>query len=99
MFHKGSNDNETLAGALCDIFLFYFENMFEIRNDQKCTKEVCINPHVDPHMYTMREEWDMAYILCEFDPHQGQVSTILSTGPESHIPSVAFKMAAIYHYM
>ena len=27
-----------------------------------------------------------------------QVSTILGMGSKSHIPSVAFKMAAIYHY-
>ena len=32
----------------------------------------------------------------EFDSHQGQISTILGTGPKSHIPSAAFKMAAIY---
>ncbi len=34
----------------------------------------------------------------EFDSCQGQVSTILGTGPKSHIPSVAFKMAAIYPF-
>ena len=31
----------------------------------------------------------------EFDSRQGQVSTILGTGLKSHIPTVAFKMAAM----
>ncbi len=41
----------------------------------------------------------LEYRGCEFDSRQGQVSTILGTGPKSHIPSAAFKMAAIYPFL
>ncbi len=34
----------------------------------------------------------------EFDSCQGQIFTILGTGPKSHIPLAAFKMAAIYPF-
>ncbi len=40
----------------------------------------------------------LKYRGCEFDSRQGQISTILGTGPKSHILSVALKMAAIYPF-